>query len=261
VKLDLAVSNVKHERRRLRIAQRRGDRIEAADAKLCLDSAVNAMKTLIATRPFPVPSTRTRRALRVRRTGLALRSEYRGGREQRVRISSASEKRKRRSGLEFRSSGSGLKSYEVEISGQASRYERFYDVSDKFGSFRERVMRGAAKDVLARGADIRLLIDHQGMALARTTTETLKVTEDDLGLNFTAVIDRRQRLANDLAIAVERGDMRECSIGFVVGSDEWSHDWSTRSILSFAELLDVSVVGFPANSATSVSITGGGRAA
>ncbi len=130
-------------------------------------------------------------------------------------------------------------------------------MTDQFGMFRECVKRGAAKGVLARDPDTRLLVDHAGMALSRTTTGTLKIYENKSGLNFTARLDRRSRTANDLAIAVERGDMRECSVGFVVEHDVWTDDYSQRSIYSFAELLDVSVVGFPANKSTSVAITAG----
>lgn len=53
------------------------------------------------------------------------------------------------------------------------------------------------------------------------------------------------------------------SVGFIVadGGDAWNEGWSNREIRSFAELLDVSAVSFPASPTTTISLAGARGAA
>jgi hypothetical protein len=62
-------------------------------------------------------------------------------------------------------------------------------------------------------------------------------------------------LANDLAVAIERGDVSQMSCGFVVGRDTWNSDYTKRSIQALAELFDVSAVTYPASPATSIELS------
>jgi phage head maturation protease len=66
----------------------------------------------------------------------------------------------------------------------------------------------------------------------------------------------RPRLAEDLVIAMERGDVSQMSVGMLVESDSWSADAGTRSISRFRELLDVSAVTYPASPSKSTSLAG-----
>lgn len=115
------------------------------------------------------------------------------------------------------------------------------------------VQAGAVKAILAT-ADCRLLYNHTGFTLARTTSGTLTLTDTPKSLNCVATLDPRQTVAADLALAVGRGDGREMSVGFIVGADEWSSDFSHRLITRLGELLDVSAVAFPASPTTSVEL-------
>ena len=50
------------------------------------------------------------------------------------------------------------------------------------------------------------------------------------------------------------------SVGFVVETDEWSADYTQRSISKFRSLEDVSAVAYPASPTTSIALAGlGGR--
>jgi hypothetical protein len=73
-------------------------------------------------------------------------------------------------------------------------------------------------------------------------------------LRFTACLDARQQLANDLAIAIERGDVSQMSCGFIVAQDEWDENMEDRTIRRFADLLDVSAVTYPASPTTSIEV-------
>lgn len=157
----------------------------------------------------------------------------------------------RAEGLEVRSNS---KTDEITISGSPIVYNTPYAVRDMFGEFQETMAPGVATDAIANGADVRFLLNHDGLPLARSTSGTMSLRDSANGLTFTAVLDARQQLANDLAIAIERGDVSQMSCGFVVARDQWDEDMENRTIFSFDDLLDVSAVTYPASPTTSISI-------
>jgi HK97 family phage prohead protease len=114
--------------------------------------------------------------------------------------------------------------------------------------------RGVCKNVIASNADVRFLFNHDGIPLGRTAAGTLALQDGDKGLNITVQLDTRQSLSNDLAIAIERGDVNQMSVGFIVGRDKWSSDMNTRDIYDIKELFDVSAVTYPASPTTSIEI-------
>ena len=156
----------------------------------------------------------------------------------------------RAEGLEVRSNS---KTDEIVITGAPIVYERDYSVTDALGQFTERMAPGVAADVLPK-ADVRFLFNHDGLPLARTAAGTMTLQDSDAELRFTACLDARQQLANDLAIAIQRGDVSQMSCGFIVAQDEWSEDWEDRTIHRFADLLDVSAVTYPASPTTSIEV-------
>jgi HK97 family phage prohead protease len=154
-------------------------------------------------------------------------------------------------GLEIRTNA---KTDEIVISGSPIVYNADYRVMDMFGEFTERMMPGVARDVLANTPDVRFLFDHGGLPLARSIAGTLSLQDSDEALRFTASLDARQQLANDLAIAIERGDVSQMSCGFIVARDEWDEAMEDRSIHALADLLDVSAVTYPASPTTSIAV-------
>lgn len=144
--------------------------------------------------------------------------------------------------------------------GHASVTSHGYEVygGAPFG-WEEKVQRGAFKRTLLNNADVSFLINHEGMALARTRSGTLTLMEDDIGLRNVAELDMRQNAVNDLAIANERGDVNEQSIGFRVVGEEWFDDddapsnrnVGTKRLITEINLNkgDVSAVNYGANDA------------
>ena len=157
-------------------------------------------------------------------------------------------------GLEVRNAPDGTPNC-IVITGMPIKYGVGYEVQDMFGSFQETMHRGVCRDVLgSKQADVRFLFNHEGMPLGRTTSGTLLLKEIDDGLQMAVQLDTRQNLANDLAIAIERGDVNQMSCGFVVGRDKWNSSMDERDIFSFKELFDVSAVTYPASPTTSIEI-------
>jgi HK97 family phage prohead protease len=146
----------------------------------------------------------------------------------------------------------------VEITGTPMVYSVAYTVHDALGSFQETMLPGVVAEILGT-CDTRFLVNHsrEMIPLARTASRTLRLSDGPDALRFSATLDKRQSLANDLAVAIERGDISQMSVGFVVGKDSWSDDYSTRTIRSISELLDVSAVTYPASPTTSIALTNG----
>jgi HK97 family phage prohead protease len=204
------------------------------DTKVETDSTDEPVET-----PEPDLSERARRSHKPRK-----RSTPEPRTEVRMRISD----------LQLRA-GSGSSS-EIVLEGTPIVYNSSYSVFDMFGEFKETMAPTVCDHVLASPMqlDCRYLFNHDGLPLARTQSGTLELNNSPQGLRSVAHLDSRQQLANDLAVAVERGDVSQMSCGFIVGSDSWNDDMTERTIYSFSELLDVSPVTYPASPTTSVSL-------
>lgn len=118
--------------------------------------------------------------------------------------------------------------------------------------FKERIAPGAFRKTLTEMPDVRLLINHEGLPLARTKNGTLTLTEDERGLRFDAELADTQE-ARDIYTLVNRGDVDQMSFAFRVIRQNWSKDKTERTLteVSLADG-DVSVVTYPAYPTTSV---------
>jgi HK97 family phage prohead protease len=118
--------------------------------------------------------------------------------------------------------------------------------------FKERIAPGAFRKTLTEMPDVRLLINHEGLPLARTKNGTLNLIEDNRGLRFDAELADTQE-ARDIYTLVERGDVDQMSFAFRVIRQNWSKDKSERTLteVSLADG-DVSVVTYPAYPTTTV---------
>jgi HK97 family phage prohead protease/HK97 family phage major capsid protein len=131
------------------------------------------------------------------------------------------------------------------ITGYASVYGDKYDL----GYFTERVAPGAFEGRL--DDDVRLLINHEGMPLARTTNGTLELTTDGRGLFYRAQLADTQE-GRDLYKLIQRGDITQSSFAFTIDDDEWTADRKLRTIKRVGRLYDVSPVTYPASPTTTV---------
>lgn len=124
-------------------------------------------------------------------------------------------------------------------------YAAVFDSDSEPLPFIETVSRGAFAKTLDDRADVRLLIDHEGVPLARTTSGTMRLTEDERGLKVEADLDPANPDAARVISALRRGDLSQMSFAFDAVRDSWSADGQRRE-LQEVRLYDVSVVTFPA---------------
>lgn len=176
--------------------------------------------------------------LRERRSGM------RGRREQRRQHIPAA--------FEFRANPSGPGPQTFRFSGYAATFEQPFEMWDAWGdAYLETLAAGACARTLANGCDVQFLIGHNtsGIPLARTRSGTMTLRADSVGLLVDAPnLDGRSSQVQDLAVAMERGDMDEMSIGFIALMQQWSPDWMERRITEISlNRGDVSVVCWAAN--------------
>lgn len=110
--------------------------------------------------------------------------------------------------------------------------------------FKEVVKKGAFSKALAENRSIPLLFEHDfGKELANTSTGTLELREDNIGLRFDAVITD-EKVYND----IKNGKINSCSFGFHAKDQEFI-DVNTRlekRYLKEIELVECSLVRNPA---------------
>ena len=127
----------------------------------------------------------------------------------------------------------------------------FNSMSEDLGGFREIVLPGAFSNVLDN--DVRALYNHDSnYLLARTTSGTLELKEDDKGLYYRFEMPNTS-YGNDMLELFRRGDLSQSSFGFTVEKDSWRMEEGqhVRYIERVGSLFDVSPVVFPAYASAS----------
>jgi len=154
-----------------------------------------------------------------------------------------------------------LKGLQFKVTGYASTFEQPYEM----GSYTETIARGAFAETLSGRPDVQLLVNHEGLPLARTTIPPglpghLRLSEDFTGLHFDAQLDRDDPDAVTLMRKIGTGLMDQASFAFKVTKQAWSDDYTQRTIQAVdINRGDVSVVNQGANAATSVDARSRGR--
>ena len=90
--------------------------------------------------------------------------------------------------------------------------------------------------------------------LGRTKSGTLRLSEDAKGLKFEVDLPNTT-LARDLSESLKRGDISQCSFGFIPTAESW--DWEPEipvRTINTVELHEISVVSIPAYEDTEVSL-------
>lgn len=151
----------------------------------------------------------------------------------------------------------------ITLTGYASTFEP-YDMygGPATGGWIEQLDRRAFDKTLREKPDLHLLINHEGMPLARTKSGTLQLSTDDHGLKVTAQLDRSDPDVQRLEPKMRRGDMDEMSFAFRVRAQRWEaakgFEDDPQSLRTITDVNlqkgDVSVVNWGANDTTSAEL-------
>lgn len=152
--------------------------------------------------------------------------------------------------LQTRDAGGAEDNSAPIIAGYFAVFDEVYQIYD---DWEERIDPHAFDSSI--NGDIRALIDHNtAEVLGRTTANTLTLKVDDHGLYGEIAINPNDRGAMDLYARVQRGDVNQCSFGFVINGvlDEYRKDGTILTTITDLTLFEVSVCTFPAYETTEV---------
>ena len=142
----------------------------------------------------------------------------------------------------------------IKVSGYAAVFNEIVNIG---GYFRERVLPGAFAEAIRRD-DVVFLINHNGLPLARTRSGTLKLVEDQRGLNIETELDASDPDVQAIVPKMKRGDLDKMSFAFSMrgGIQTWdeSVEPPLRTIEKVGELHDVSIVTTPAYEGTEIGL-------
>lgn len=154
---------------------------------------------------------------------------------------------------EFEIRTSELTAADKKLVGYAVRWNSLSEVI--WDEFQEQFAPNAFSESLAAGGDVRALYEHNyTQLLGRTTSGTLKLSQDDNGLRFELTPPDTQ-LGRDVLTLVERGDLSGMSFGFRALKDAWDLTQSPylRTIAA-AELIEITVTSMPAYPESAVEV-------
>ena len=141
-------------------------------------------------------------------------------------------------GVQYRKSEMRANEDDLIVEGYAAVFNSVTDL----GPFKERIAPGAFADVLDN--DVRFLVNHDGVPLARTTNGTMELKEDETGLHYRAQLSDTQA-GRDLYTMIKRGDISQSSFAFTIARESEDDD-NVRVIEKVASLIDTSAVTYPA---------------
>jgi len=154
--------------------------------------------------------------------------------------------------FEIRADGDSL-----TLEGHASVFDKPYPIfgGAKDGGWDEIVDRRAFDATLAEKPDVHLLVNHEGLPLARTKSGTMDLSTDKTGLKVIARLDPTDADVQRIATKMRRRDLDEMSFAFRTVRHDIDEDKSTRRLLEVnIHKGDVSVVNFGASHHTSVQL-------
>lgn len=151
---------------------------------------------------------------------------------------------------------------ELRSDGESDNYIEGYALkfgteSEDLGGFVETIEKDALKDT--DFSDVRALFNHNAdHIIARSSTGTLSLDVDDIGLKFRAKLPNTS-YGRDLLENLRNGNINQCSFGFKLADEGDSFKFDEersiykRTLNKISEILDVSVVTYPAYKDTDVA--------
>lgn len=138
------------------------------------------------------------------------------------------------------------------IAGYAAKYNKW---SVDLGGFTEKIRKGAFDEAMEK-SDIRCLKNHDpNLILGRSTSGTLRLKSNTVGLNFEADVPKTTT-GTDTVEEIRRKDITGCSFSFTTLEDDWKYNEDgtvERTIVKVGEMFDVGPVTYPAYPDTTVA--------
>ena len=132
----------------------------------------------------------------------------------------------------------------------AGRYSGYASVFGGVDSYGDTIVKGAFASTLRNNGTPKMFFDHDwSMPIARIDV----AKEDDHGLMIEWEMTPKMSKAADVQAALEHGTLDGLSIGGYVKAGDYDETETGRVIRKWANLMEVSVVAFPADAAARVA--------
>lgn len=128
----------------------------------------------------------------------------------------------------------------------------FNQPTELWKGFYEEISPGAVHDL----SDVRALYNHNhDIVLGSTLNGTLRLAKDDYGVKGVIEVNEKDSDAVNAYERIKRGDIKGCSFGFELISEEYTHldDGSVKATVKDINLFEVSPCVFPAYPQTAIS--------
>jgi hypothetical protein len=150
--------------------------------------------------------------------------------------------------VELRQEGDGP----IRVAGYAAVFNQETNIG---GYFTETIAPGAFTSALDRGDDVVLLINHEGLPLARTRSGTLKLTQDQRGLYIESELDPSDPDVRAIVPKMKRGDLDKMSFAFIPTKQSWDERGEIpKRMIEDLQLFDVAIVTTPAYDGTEIGL-------
>lgn len=143
---------------------------------------------------------------------------------------------------------------EFKAEGDTRRFEGYASVFGGVDSYGDTIVSGAFKTTLnRRGAKgLKMGINHD-LSAQLPIGRWLKASEDSKGLHVVGELTPGMGLADDVYAAMKHGTIDGLSIGFLLRAGDYEDSSTGRLIRKVSDLVEVSVVTFPADNAARVA--------
>ncbi|MEV7264701.1 head maturation protease, ClpP-related [Micromonospora aurantiaca] len=140
------------------------------------------------------------------------------------------------------------------VGGYFTVHERGYEMWDENGPYTEVVSAGAGDKTLAANPEVIFLVNHRGLAMARSTAGTLELWSDRVGDGNTAWLNPQRADVMDLVHGIEDKTITEQSFAFMIEAGHWNADFTEYRIDVYdLDRGDTSAVNYGANPHTSIA--------
>lgn len=142
---------------------------------------------------------------------------------------------------------------EIKFVGEKGKFTGYASVFDGVDSYGDTIKAGAYQNAIKYGRLPKMFENHKSreLPIGKWTT----IVEDSKGLLVEGEFTPNHSRADDVRSAMLHGTIDGLSIGYRLKSGDYEQDGANRTIKNISELVEISVVTFPADDTARVDLT------
>lgn len=146
-----------------------------------------------------------------------------------------------------------LSDCDIKLDGDSGRFAGYASVFGGVDTYGDTILRGAYEYTLRTNGKPKMFVQHESMGLP--VGKWLTAKEDEHGLLVEGELTPGMRAADDTKAALKHGTVDGLSIGYMLKRNDFDEIDNGRIIKRISNLVEVSIVTFPADSAARVDLT------